>query len=112
MIVICGFLMAGFFINTAFASWKTSPISTNIETYPIADAPFPIVTVCPPKGSHTALNYDLVRAENVKFNLTVRNELIDLTELVFYEELITENNAFVHQDKYRNWYKGISQFFQ
>ena len=40
------------------------PVSTSITTRPIADLDFPTVTVCPSKDSLTALNYDLMKADN------------------------------------------------
>ena len=36
-----------------------------METFPISEVPFPEVIVCPPLGSNTALNYDLMTAENI-----------------------------------------------
>ena len=35
--------------------------------------------MCPPKGSHTALNHYLKRAENIDFEQELRQELIELT---------------------------------
>ena len=49
VIVISGFFTAGLFINNAFLDWEKSPIDTSIETFPISDAYFPNVVVCPPK---------------------------------------------------------------
>ena len=39
------------------------------------DLDFPNVTVCPPKGSNTALNYDLMKANNGSFSNEARNLL-------------------------------------
>jgi hypothetical protein len=64
IIVVCGFCIAGYLINDSYSDWLDSPIATTITTHPIDDLDFPIVTVCPPKGSHTALNYDLMKADN------------------------------------------------
>ena len=41
-----------------------SPVMTTITTHPIGQLKFPTVTVCPPKGSNTALNYDLMKLKN------------------------------------------------
>ena len=49
LIVILGFLAAGFLINNAFLDWEKSPIETSIETFPISDVYFPTIVVCPPK---------------------------------------------------------------
>ena len=56
--------MAGILIHKSYTDWKASPISTSISTHKISDLDFPTVTVCPPKGSNTALNYDLMKADN------------------------------------------------
>ena len=65
LVVIGGFTGAGILIYQSFESWDESPIKTTIETLPIADVPFPKVTVCPPKGTYTNLNYDLLKAGNI-----------------------------------------------
>ena len=65
LIVICvGFIGAGILIGKSYDEWQKSPIATSITTYPIADLDFPMVTICPPKGSNTALYHDLVKAGN------------------------------------------------
>ena len=37
---------------------------TTSTTRPIGTLDFPVVTVCPPWGSNTAFNYDLIKADN------------------------------------------------
>ena len=64
VIVSLGFLGAGFLIGESYNEWQKNPISTSITTKPIADLDFPVVTVCPPKDSNTALYHDLVKAGN------------------------------------------------
>ena len=59
--VFSGFFAAGLLINNAYIQWGSSPIATTISTHSIATLPFPEVIVCPPKGSNTALNHDLVK---------------------------------------------------
>ena len=54
---------AGYLIKDAYSDWLSSPYSTTITTHPIDDLDFPTVTVCPPKGSHSALNYDVMKAD-------------------------------------------------
>ena len=56
--------MAGYLILSSYSDWQESPISSSITTHPIAELDFPTVTVCPPRGSHTALNYDLMKMDN------------------------------------------------
>ena len=62
VVVSLGFLGAGFLIGNSYNEWQKNPISTSITTKPIADLEFPVVTVCPPKDSNTALYHDLVVA--------------------------------------------------
>ena len=63
-VVVCGFITAFVLIDRSFVAWEKSPIATSIETFPISNVTFPRVTVCPPKGTNTALNYDLWKSEN------------------------------------------------
>ena len=60
LIVFTGFTVAGFLIFDSAKSWEESPISTSVETLPISQVQFPVVTVCPPLGSNTALNPDIL----------------------------------------------------
>ena len=55
--------------------WKDSPIGTTITTRHISHLDFPNVTVCPPKNSHTALNYDLMKANNQSLTEEDREDL-------------------------------------
>ena len=59
-VVIAGFCTAGYFIRDSFKEWETTPIATSISTHPIATLPLPIITICPPEQSNTALNVDLL----------------------------------------------------
>ena len=63
-VVSLGFLTAGFIIGNSYIKWQQSPISTSSTTRMISLLEFPTVTVCPPLGSNTALNFDLLKAEN------------------------------------------------
>ena len=73
-------MVAGYLIKDSYSNWLESPISTTITTYPIDDLDFPTVTVCPPKGSNTALNFDLMKVDNDSFTQQDRE---DLEEAVF-----------------------------
>ena len=64
-IVIAGFCTAGYLINDSYKEWETTPVTTSISTHPIATLPLPIITICPPENSNTALNVDLVKAGNI-----------------------------------------------
>ena len=86
LIVSIGFLGAGILIIMAFDSWASSPVSTLIETLPIAEITFPKVTVCPPKNTYTNLNYDLKYDNNENINDETKNHLID-----FAFQLLNDN---------------------
>ena len=47
--VAAGLSFAGYLIHDSVTGWAESPISTDIETFPIDRVKFPLVTVCPPK---------------------------------------------------------------
>ena len=56
-IVVACFAYAIYTINNSYEEWQESPVSTTITTHPITELEFPTVTVCPPRGSNTALNH-------------------------------------------------------
>ena len=72
------------------SSWEESPVSTSIETFPISKATFPRVTVCPPKGTNTGLNYDLEKADNATIDDTVRKELVDIAAVLLQDKEYNE----------------------
>ena len=65
IIVITSFCVGISLIVKSYQSWELSPIITSVDTKPISEVTFPEITVCPPKGSNTALNLDLLEAEKV-----------------------------------------------
>ena len=65
LVVVSGFSVAVLLIYQSFQSWKSSPVTTTIETRPISELKFPKITVCPPKNTYTNLNFDLVKSVNV-----------------------------------------------
>ena len=52
LVVLLGFIGAASLIHESFHSWTESPIKTTIETLPISQLNFPVVTVCPPKNTY------------------------------------------------------------
>ena len=90
--MICGFLLAGYLIKDSYSDWLVSPISTTITTHPIDDLDFPTVTVCPPKGSHTALTYDLMKAD---INSLIEQDREDLKEKVFRKIIKPSHDYYV-----------------
>ena len=125
-VVVCvGFLGAGILIYRSYNKWQESPIETTITTHPLDDLDFPMVTVCPQKGSKTALNYDLMRADNDSFSDEMRTNLKDYVwknlvqdqHMNYIEEmmdLVTPSNIQSLYDGYQSVPKpyGSSREFQ
>ena len=63
------------FIDSCIQDWADSPVTTTIETLPIADISLPLVTVCPPQNTFTNLNYDLTTLEQVTLSNATREQL-------------------------------------
>ena len=64
----------------------------------MSEVQFPQVTVCPPEGSNTALNYDLNKAQDTILDDATRNEL---TLLAF--ELMHQHD----HEKFKNLVSGM-----
>ena len=113
LIVLGGFSGAGYLIFESIDNWKSSPISTTIETLPISKLTFPNVTVCPPKNSYLNLNYDISKSDNVELHNDTRNKLLDFAMDVisdeFYQEMMTNLSKLEDHDRYYNWYHGFTQ---
>ena len=69
------FGFAVYLIANSYAEWNESPVSTVVSTRPISDLGFPEVTVCPPKGSNTALNQVLERVKDEEFTPGLQSDL-------------------------------------
>ena len=115
IVVLTGFIAAGFIIYQSFQAWEESPVKTTIETRPITEVTFPNITVCPPKQTFTDLNYDLLMAENMSISNHTRNELVKygLEQLYeqLYENLMTRLQSLDDNDRYYNWYHGYTRIF-
>ena len=61
LLVLTGFIVASVVIVEQLVSWSENPIITTVQIKPISKVKFPEVTVCPPAGSNTALNYDIMK---------------------------------------------------
>ena len=91
LVIVClGFLGALLLISKSYSDWQMSPVSTSISTHPLDDLDFPTVAVCPPEGSNTALNYDLMRAANHSFSNEERGKLVESA----WENFIREEHQF------------------
>ena len=84
-IVVSCFATAIYMITGSYKEWQESPVSTTITTHPITELEFPTVTVCPPRGSNTALNHLLEKVKDVNFTKEERQELLDISDEVFIE---------------------------
>ena len=82
-IVVACFAFAIHMIADSYNEWQESPVSTTITTHPITELDFPTVTVCPPRGTNTALNHILEKVKDVNFTEEERQELLDLSKEVF-----------------------------
>ena len=101
LVVVFGFSTAFFLINSSYVDWQASPIATSISTHPISELDFPTVTVCPPKGSNTVLNYDLMRARNTTLDDTQRQTLLKLARQLLFDlpsvEFVEVAKALINQ---------------
>ena len=84
-IVVACFALAIYMITSSYKEWQESPVSTTITTHPIIELEFPTGTVCPPRGSNTALNHLLEKVKDVNFTKEERQELLDISKEVFIE---------------------------
>ena len=118
LVVITGFIGAGMLISQSFDSWADSPEKTTIRTLPIQEVRFPKVTVCPPKNTFTNLNYDLMKAPDIQIEKDIwdddyHDELINNFGKHFqqkcYEKALYDINLFKENNKYKNWYSGVSK---
>ena len=107
-------------------------MATSIHTVPIGELPFPKVTVCPPKGSNTALNPDLMMLKDKGISREDRETLLKLAKelliqgphMVFVnttKDLISKNNVqksydgqlnfeLIGQNNIRKCYEGKISF--
>ena len=84
-IVVACFAIAIYMITSSYKEWQESPVSTTITTYPITELKFPTVTVCPPRGSNTALNHLLEKVKDVNFNKKEKQDLLEISKEIFLE---------------------------
>ena len=94
VIVVASFAFAISMITNAYLEWHESPVSTTITTHPITELEFPTVTVCPPRGSNTAVNHLLEKVKDVNFTEEERQQLLSISKEVFLE---TPNKKYARQ---------------
>lgn len=98
---------------SAFQHWEESPVVTTIETLPIRNIHFPKISVCPPKGTYTNLNYDLLMTENMTLSKKEKDQFIDQARILLHDanfKQLMENVEKVKvKNQYKNWYLGIDK---
>ena len=108
--VTVSFAFSFYMITTSWVEWDKNPVSTTITTHPIDDLLFPKVTVCPPNGSNTVLNYVLERVKTNNLTLEERNRLKNISNNVFvqgpFKKYADELVASLNHDNLRSLYKG------
>ena len=114
-IVFLGFLGATFLIYQSYSDFKNSPVVTSVKTQPIDDLDFPTVTVCPPLGSNTALNFDLMRADKNSLTQEMRKNLSQKATTIFdpfgpHEENIKHILASANEENLEQIFRGFQTF--
>ena len=95
IVCVClGFFGSAILIKASYNKWQESPIETTITTFPLNDLDFPQVAVCPPKGSNSALNYDLMKANKISFSTELRENFKDFV----WKNLVSDQHMLYVQD--------------
>ena len=85
-------------------------MTTSISTLSISDLKFPNITVCPPKRSNTALNYDLMKAGNDPLTEEVRGKLLHKLYTIFvrapFQEQWNRKSAEINTENFETLFKG------
>ena len=113
LVVLGGFCSASYLINNSYVEWSTSPVAISIHTVPIEKLPFPKVTVCPPKGSNTALNPDLMVLKDKTIAGENREKLLRVaTDHLIKGSHVFAKTAKVFMGQYtiRMFYEGLLSF--
>ena len=112
--VIAGFVGSYIMISISVGSWTDNQVSTTVQTLPISGVTIPRVTVCPPKGTFTNLNYDLVMADSLSLDGATKDlltqEAVRLIENAAYQGTFNNFTAFREKNRYRNLFLGLTNF--
>ena len=113
IIVFTSISFSIFFINDSLNDWAEQPVKSSTEVLPISGVKLPGITVCPPKGSNSALNYDLIRARNITLDNTYRQEILRKMQDPIIEEKLKEELSWrklMHNLTIdaRTWLEGYS----
>ena len=112
IVLIClSFFGAWSLISQSYNDWSSHPVATSISTHPISDLDFPTVTVCPPKGSHTALNYDLAKADNEslteKDRTGLKKDIFEIFLEPFNKDFVRNMIATTNPENIKDVYDGF-----
>ena len=109
LIVLSSFIMSIYLIVEMYIFWAENPIRTDVDTLPMTEVRFPKVTVCPPRGTFTDLNYDIKHAEGKNLTLKEREELNKYARDTIESISFMENlNQMQEKDRFYNWYHAIT----
>ena len=114
LVVICGFIGAGYIIYSSFDNWEKSPISTTIESLPISQVTFPNVTVCPPMESFLNLNHDIIKLDEINFEksrLEVFDYAMNMIQNEYHNMIVTNMKKVQDPESYYNWYHGYEEIY-
>ena len=113
-VVFTSFISAGYIISLSYKSWQENPITTTVDIIPMSQIKFPKVTVCPPKGTYTSLNYDIMKAERINLNNETRQMFtdfsLDVIQETLFHSMMKRMNIMQEKNRYYNLYKGYSKF--
>ena len=109
VVVALGFVASIILIHSSFSEWAKSPVATTITPHPVADLPFPNITICPPKGLNGALKYDLMRLAKMSLSAEKTEELIQIAALVFNEEGGNMFLKMIGEENIENYYEGFQK---
>ena len=97
-------------IGNSYLEWKSSPILSTISTHPVSELEFPSVTICPPRGSTSALNYDLRKVQSQKLSVEQREELRNSAWMSLIQQPAESNsvemNCMANPRDLQRMYKG------
>ena len=113
MIVIACFSYDIYMIENAFQSWAATPVVTSVDTKPIEEVSLPEITICPPSGTNTALNLDLLTAEGLELSETQRENLtlaaLENLHNSSINRFIEEQASFHSLQSIQDVYEGLQQ---
>ena len=110
--VTVSFGFSFYMITNSWMEWDNNPVSTTITTHPVDDLAFPKITVCPPNGSNTVLNFVLERVQKNNLSSEERIQLKNISNSVFvqgpFKKYAEELVASVNLNNLRSLYNGQS----